>query len=81
MRVLYSTLIYYLFRRIERPTRADNILDIILTTKGSLVSDMKVGFEFSSSNHWLITSKIQFHKVIECESKEKYWIIEKLTSK
>ena len=60
-----------LYQHVEHPTRGDNILDIILTTDESLVSNVNVGTEFSTSDHRVITFNIQVSKTKERESKEK----------
>ena len=60
-----------LYQHVEYPTRGNNILDIILTTNDNLVNNVKIGPEFSSSDHLIIEFDITAEKVKEAESKEK----------
>ena len=60
-----------LYQHVEHPTRGENILDIILTTDESLVSNVNVGTEFSTSDHRVITFNIQV-KLRKERVKKKY---------
>ena len=57
---LYSNLLESaLHQHVLKPTRERNIFDLVLSTKESLVNDVNVGLEFSSSDHRLITYNIK----------------------
>ncbi len=48
-----------LHQHVNSPTRDNNILDLVQTTCEYLVTDPKVGLEFSTSDHHLITFKVK----------------------
>ena len=59
-RELYNNLqVSALYQHVNKPTRGANILDIILSTSDSLVNNVDVGSEFSTSYHRLITFDIK----------------------
>ena len=69
---LYTNLLESsLYQLVEQPTRGENILDLVLTTNENVVGNVKVGPEFSSSDHRVITFSIQGNKSRVKESKEK----------
>ncbi len=46
-----------LHQNVNSPKRENNILDLVLSTCEDLVTDLKVGLEFGTSDHRLITLK------------------------
>lgn len=60
-----------LYQLVEQPTRGEHILDLVLTTNENIFGNVKIGPEFSSSNHRVITFSIQEKKSTVKESKEK----------
>ena len=60
-----------LHQHVMHPTRGNNILDIVLTTDEDSVKDVKIGPEFSSSDHRSLLFTINFDKDKVSESKEK----------
>ena len=56
---------------VEKPTRGANILDLILTTDENLINNIKVGEEFSSSDHRIITYELKVSSENENTSLEK----------
>ena len=72
---LYNNLLESaLYQHVQKPTREHNILDLVLTTEESLVSDLMVGTEFSDSDHRIISFKIKLRENMKT-SEEKVWII------
>ncbi len=53
-----------LHQRVNSPTRDNNILDLVLCTCEDLVTDLKVGLEFSTSDHRLITFKVKMENKV-----------------
>ena len=71
-RDLYTSLLESeLHQHVNKPTRENNILDLLLTTTENLVSEVKVGPVFSSSDHRLITFNIKVKENKVNASKEK----------
>lgn len=69
---LYANLLESsLHQLVEQPTRGENILDLVLTTNESIVSNVLVGPEFSSSDHRVITFSVPINKSKVKESKER----------
>ena len=69
---LYANLLESsLYQLVEQPTRGENILDLVFTTNENIVRNIKVGPEFSSSDHRVITFSIQENKSVVKESKVK----------
>ena len=60
-----------LHQYVNTPTRDNNILDLVLSTGEDLVSDLKVGLEYSTSDHRLITFKVKMKNKALNSSKEK----------
>lgn len=60
-----------LHQHVQLPTRGNNILDIILTTDESLVDNVIIGPEFSSSDHKTVYFDINIRKDQGNESTEK----------
>ena len=56
---------------VKDPTRGGNILDLVLTTDDNLVRNVKVGDEFSSSDHRIITFQLVLNNSKAIESLEK----------
>ncbi len=56
---LYIILKSEFHQHVNSPTRDNNILDLVLSTCEDLVNDLKVGLEFSTSDHRLITFKVK----------------------
>ena len=60
-RDLYTNLLESDFHQcVKEPTRESNILDLILSTEENLVNELNVGPIFSTSDHRIITFKIEF---------------------
>ena len=71
-RQLYTSLLESsLHQHVMHPTRGNNILDIVLANDENTVKDLKVGPEFSSSDHHSLSFTINFNKTKVNESKEK----------
>jgi len=60
-----------LYQHVDKPTRGPNILDIILSTNDTMVNNVIIGPEFSSSDHRIITFNIKITADKENTSKEK----------
>ena len=71
-RELYTNLLESDFcQHVDKPTRDNNILDLILSTTENLVNDTTVGPTFSTSDHRMITFSIVTKTRPVKESKEK----------
>ncbi len=69
---LYNNLIESsLTQFVLNPTRDNHILDLVLATNEELIQNLKVGEEFSNSDHRAITFIINFTNNKSIESKEK----------
>ena len=69
---LYKSLLESsLHQHVMQPTRGNNILDIVLTTDEDSIKDVKIGPEFSSSDHRSLTLTLEMDNVRVSESKEK----------
>ena len=69
---LYTNLLESdLFQHVDKPTRDNNILDLILSTTENLVNDVNVGPVFSTSDHRIITFSIVIKTSPVKDSKEK----------
>ncbi len=60
-----------LHQHVNNPTRDNNILALVLFTSEDLVTDLKVGLEFSTSGHRLITFKVKMKNKLVNRSNEK----------
>ncbi|MCP4268390.1 MAG: hypothetical protein GY777_22910, partial [Candidatus Brocadiaceae bacterium] len=60
-----------LYQLVNKPTRGENILDLILATDDNLVNNVEVGDEFSSSDHRIISFNLKFNSDLGQESHEK----------
>ncbi len=60
-----------LHQHVNSPTRDNNILDLVVSTCEDLITDLKVGLEFSTSDHRLITFKVKMKKKVFSRSNEK----------
>ncbi len=60
-----------LHQLVNSPTRDNNILDLTLSTCEDLITDLKVGLEFSTSDHRLITFKVKMKKKLINRSSKK----------
>ncbi len=68
---LYSSLLESdLLQHVKKPTRENNILDLILTTTENPVSKVDVGPIFSASGHRIITFNIKVKETIVNAGKE-----------
>ena len=71
-RELYTNLLESdLFQLVNKPTRGDNILDLVLSTTENLVNNVNVGPVFSTSDHRIITYNIVTKVTPLKNSKEK----------
>ena len=71
-RDLYTNLLESdLHQYVNRPTRDNNILDLIFSTSENLVNEVNVGPVFSSSDHRIITFSIKLKESKVSDSKEK----------
>ena len=71
-RDLYTNLLESdLHQHVNKPTRDNNILDLIFSTTQNLVNEVKIGPVFSSSDHRIITFNIQVKEDKVKASKEK----------
>ncbi|MCP4272758.1 MAG: hypothetical protein GY781_12470, partial [Gammaproteobacteria bacterium] len=60
-----------LYQLVNKPTRGENILDLILATDDNLVNNVEVGDEFSTSDHQIISFNLKFNRDLGQESHEK----------
>ncbi len=60
-----------LYQLVNKPTRGENILDLILATDDNLVNNVEVGDEFSTSDHRIISFNLKFNRDLGQESHEK----------
>ena len=71
-RDLYTNLLESdLHQLVKKPTRENNILDLILATTENLVNEVNVGPIFSSSDHRIVTFNIKLEENKVLTSKEK----------
>ena len=55
----------FLHQWVDKPTRGENILDIVLTTEDNLISNLTVGENLGKSDHRIIRFEINIPKQIE----------------
>ncbi len=68
---LYNNILEGEFHQhVNSPTRDNNILDLAQSTAEDLVTDLKVGLEFSTSDHRLITFKVEMKNKVLNRSNE-----------
>ena len=66
-----------LSQHVHKPTRGDNVLDLIFSTTDDLVGNVNIGPEFSASDHRIVSFSINFEIFKESDSEEKILLYNK----